>query len=63
MNGHNLLLARHAAMDMSAIGWGIDCIQFKQPHKPGVAGLHCERFQYHKQNFTMMDMSRAKLIQ
>ena len=37
MNRHNLPLARHAATDMSAIGWGNDCIQFKLSHKPRVA--------------------------
>ena len=41
MNRHNLPLARHAAMDMSATGWGNDCIQFKLSHKPGVVGLNC----------------------
>ena len=42
MNRHNLLLARHAATDMSAIGWGNDCIQFKLSHKPSVADLNWE---------------------
>ena len=28
MNRHNLPLARHAATDMSAIGWGNDCIAY-----------------------------------
>ena len=35
MNRHNLPLTRHAATDMSAVGWGNDCIQFKLSHKPG----------------------------
>ena len=40
VNRHNLPLARHAAMDMSA--WlGNDCKQFKLSHIPGVAGLNC----------------------
>ena len=34
MSRQNLPLTRHAAMDMSAIGWGSD-------DKPGVAGLSC----------------------
>ena len=34
-------LTRRAATDMSAIGWGKDCKQFRLSHKPGVAGLHC----------------------
>ena len=38
MNRHNLPLAWHAAMDMSAVGWGTDCIQFKVSQKPSVAG-------------------------
>ena len=42
MNRHNLPLTWHAAMDMSAIGWGTDCIQFKLSHKPSVAGLNWE---------------------
>ena len=43
MNRHNLLpLAWHAAADMNAIGWGINCIQFKLSHKPSVAGLNWE---------------------
>ena len=29
---HNLPLAWHAARDMSAIGWGNDCTQFKLSH-------------------------------
>ena len=33
---------------------GNDCIQFKQPHKPRVAGLHCREWQYNKRNFTYM---------
>ena len=37
MNRHNLPLARHAAMDMSAIGWGNDGKQFKPSHKPRMA--------------------------
>ena len=37
---------------MSAIGWGIDCIQFKLSHKPNVAGLNCGEWQYDKRNFT-----------
>ena len=41
MNTHNLPLAWHAATDMSVIGWGNDCIQFKLSHKPGVVGLNC----------------------
>ena len=43
MNRPNLSLARHAATDMSAIGWDNDCIQFKLSHKPGagVAGFNC----------------------
>ena len=49
---HNLPLARHAAMDMSVIGWGIDCIQFKLYHKSVVAGLNCGGWQYNKCNFT-----------
>ena len=40
MNRHNLPLTRHAATDMSAVGWGNGCIQFKLSHKPGVAGLN-----------------------
>ena len=39
MNRHNLPLTRHEATDMSAVGWGTDCIQFKLSRKPGVAGL------------------------
>ena len=42
MNRHNLLLAWHAAMDMSDIDWCIDCIQFKLSHKPRVAVLNWE---------------------
>ena len=38
MNRHNLPLARHAATDMSGIGW---VNEFKQSHKPKVAGLNC----------------------
>ena len=43
MKKHNLPFAKHAATDMSAIGWGIDCIQFNLSHKPStsVAGLNC----------------------
>ena len=41
MNRHNLPLARHAATDMCAKGWGNECIQVKQSDKPGVAGLNC----------------------
>ena len=39
MNRHNLPLAWHAAMDISAIGWGNDCMEFKLFHKSGVAGM------------------------
>ena len=39
---------------MSASGWGNDCIQFKLPHKPIVAGLDCEWWQYNKPNFTLL---------
>ena len=42
MNRHNLPLAWHAATDMSAIGWGYDCMQFKLFHKPRVAGSIAE---------------------
>ena len=42
MHRHNLpLLARHAAKDLSVIGWGNDCTQFKLSQKAGVAGLNC----------------------
>ena len=51
-NRHNLPLAWHEATDMSAIGWGNDCKQFKLSHKPEVAGLNCGGWQYNKRNFT-----------
>ena len=41
VNRHNLPLARHAATDMSVIGWGYDCIQLKLSQKPIMAGLSC----------------------
>ena len=50
MKRHNQPLAWHAAMDMSAIDWGIDCIQFKLSHKPRVAGLNCGGWQKNKHN-------------
>ena len=41
-NRHKLpLITRHAAMDMSAIGWGNDSIHFKLSQKSIVAGLNC----------------------
>ena len=36
MNRHSLSMAWHAATDMSALGWGTDCIQFKLSHKRNV---------------------------
>ena len=53
VNIHNLPLARHAAMHMSAIGWGNDCIQFKLSHKPRVADLNCGGYCQYKRNFTL----------
>ena len=35
VNRHNLPLARHTATDMTTIGWGNYCKQFKQSRKPG----------------------------
>ena len=39
-------------LDLSAIGWGDDCTQFKLSRKPGVDGLNCGEWQYNKRNFT-----------
>ena len=39
MNRHNLPLAWPAAIHMSAIGRGNDCIPLELSHKLGVAGL------------------------
>ena len=39
MSRHDLPLTRHAATDISAIGWGTNCIQFKLSHKPGLASV------------------------
>ena len=35
-------------MDMSASGWGTDCIYLKLSHKPSMAGLGCGGWQYNK---------------
>ena len=43
MNSHNPPLARHAATDMSAVGWGNDCMQFKLSHKSWLAGPQLQR--------------------
>ena len=34
-------VSSNAAMGMSAIGWGTNCIQFKLSHKSGVGGFNC----------------------
>ena len=54
MNRHNQPLSWHAAMDMIAVGWGYDCIQFKLSHMLHVAGLNCLGWQYNKRNFTFL---------
>ena len=48
MSRHNLPLAWQSATDMSAIGWGVNYIQFKLFHKPIVAGLNRGRGQHNK---------------
>ena len=41
-------------MDMSAIGWDNDCIQFILSDKPIMAGLNCGGWQYDKHNFILL---------
>ena len=45
-------------MDMSAIGRGNDCIQFKPSHKPGVAGLNCGEWQYDRSKHSCYILER-----
>ena len=41
-------------MDLSAVGWGIDCMQFKLPHKPSAVGLNYGGWHYNKHNFALL---------
>ena len=62
LNRHNLTLARHAVMDMSAVGWGYSCKQFKLSHKPWVAGISYGEWPYNKRNFTLHTITCMKQI-
>ena len=39
VNRHSLPLTRYATTGMNAISWGVNCINIKVFHRPGVTGL------------------------